>query len=227
MSSRHAGFLGAVARTGSRPTAPAVEEPLIVCDVLCRWVVDVATAALAKAELSDEDMLGTGCVLADRHGTAATAEYIVDTLDSHGLRWLDPRGFLYYSPHAVTGELCIRLGLGGPVFTLLGRQAQADALGYAALLVRTGRCDHALVVSVDWATEYALAALGDVAARPAEVVAVVLSADRGWARVGNWSQDADGGQELAGLAGWRQDSAEHEFVVSAGSARVELSHVTR
>ncbi|MBU7597083.1 hypothetical protein JGS22_005380 [Streptomyces sp. P38-E01] len=148
---------GLVVRSAPQPVPRLPERteelprtPLAVRDLLRPALLATAEAAVAEAGLSPEEVRNMGCVTASNGATAATGTYIAQVLAGPGPRWLTPECFLHYSPHTLTGELCIALGLDGCAVTLTGASAGVDALGYAALMVRTGRCRSVLVAAAHW-----------------------------------------------------------------------------
>ncbi|MCK1795260.1 hypothetical protein MTQ01_04400 [Streptomyces sp. XM4193] len=148
---------GLVVRSARQPVPRLPERteelprtPLAVRDLLRPALLATAEAAVAEAGLSPEEVRNMGCVTASNGATAATGSYIAQVLAGPGPRWLAPECFLHYSPHTLTGELCIALGLDGCAVTLTGASAGVDALGYAALMVRSGRCSSVLVAAAHW-----------------------------------------------------------------------------
>ncbi|MYW99760.1 beta-ketoacyl synthase N-terminal-like domain-containing protein [Streptomyces sp. PgraA7] len=133
-----------------RLTEELPRTPLAVRDLLRPALLATAETAVAEAGLSPDEVRNMGCVTASNGATAATGTYIAQVLAGPGPRWLAPECFLYYSPHALTGELSIALDLDGHAVTLTGAAAGVDALGYAALMVRSGRCRSVLVSAAHW-----------------------------------------------------------------------------
>ncbi|MGY5125807.1 hypothetical protein [Streptomyces nigrescens] len=185
-----AGIAGTAVRSAPHevpriPDDPAgfARMPLAVQDTLGPELTRAAEAALADAGLTRAEAASMGCVTASHHATAATAQYIAAVLDGAGPRWLAPQCFLHYSPHALTGRLCIDLGLDGTALTLTGPASGVDALGYAAMMVESDRCARVLVAAAHWPTP--------PPAEPARttrltVAAAVLTPDGDRARLTGW-----------------------------------------
>ncbi|MEW2070434.1 beta-ketoacyl synthase N-terminal-like domain-containing protein [Streptomyces sp. NPDC007346] len=133
-----------------RRTEELPRTPLAVRDLLRPALLATAETAVAEAGLSPDEVRTMGCVTASNGATAATGTYIAQVLAGPGPRWLAPECFLHYSPHTLTGELSIALDLDGHAVTLTGAAAGVDALGYAALMVRSGRCRSVLVAAAHW-----------------------------------------------------------------------------
>ncbi|GAA5609727.1 hypothetical protein Spla01_00857 [Streptomyces platensis] len=157
--------------------------PLAVQDTLGPELTRAAEAALADAGVTRAEAAPMGCVTASHHATAVTAQYIAAVLDGAGPRWLAPQCFLHYSPHALTGRLCIDLGLDGTALTLTGPASGVDALGYAAMMVESGRCSSVLVAAAHWPTP---PPAGPDRATRLTVAVAVVTPDGDRARLTGW-----------------------------------------
>lgn len=243
-----AGVAGAAVRSGPQEVlrVPAAagdipRVPLAVQDTLGPELVKVTEEALAAAGIDRSHATSMGCVVASHHATAATAQYIAAVLDGAGPRWLAPQCFLYYSPHSLTGRLCIDLGLDGTAITLTGVSSGVDALGYAAMMITSGRCPGVLVAAAHWPTP---APASEDRSTRLTVAATVLTADRGLARVSDWQpggghpavaaggdrgatsapgeQPPDVTAPLAELAAWYPHCSGDELTLAAGGSRVSV-----
>ncbi|MGW6773717.1 beta-ketoacyl synthase N-terminal-like domain-containing protein [Streptomyces sp. NPDC055037] len=208
--------------------------PLAVRDVLGPELLTTARQALDAAGITAEDARELGCVTASHGATAATAAYIAEVLDGPGPRWLAPECFLDYSPHSLTGRLCIELGLDGTAITLTGPAGGVDALGYAAGMIASGRCARVLVATANWPLPEVP---GDTAPTTLSTAAVVLRADGGWGNVTGWrpggghpavrprnDADDDGGTgaPFAALADWYARRPSNGIELYGDGSRVVL-----
>ncbi|MFE2941547.1 beta-ketoacyl synthase N-terminal-like domain-containing protein [Streptomyces sp. NPDC059255] len=208
--------------------------PLAVRDVLGPELLATARQALDAAGITSEDARELGCVTASHRATAATATYIAEVLDGPGPRWLAPECFLDYSPHSLTGRLCIELGLDGTAITLTGPAGGVDALGYAAGMIASGRCARVLVATAHWPLPEVP---GDTTPTTLSTAAVVLSADGGWGTITDWRPGGghpavrprnDAGDEggtgapFAALADWYARRPSNGIELYGGGSRVAL-----
>lgn len=234
-----AGILAAVVRSEKRLVPPLPDEPaelprmaLAVRDVLVPALLGTASAALAAAGIEADEARELGCVTASNQATAATAEYIAAVLDGPGPRWLIPECFLYYSPHSLTGRLCIDLGINGTTVTLTGASSGVDALGYAAGMVTAGRCDRALVAAAHWPGP---GRPDDGAPTVLRTAAAVLGTGSGTGRIGGWGpggrhaalstrppQDEDPCAPFAELARWCSGRADRDLALAGGGSRLRV-----
>ncbi|MFI6638929.1 hypothetical protein [Streptomyces sp. NPDC050504] len=164
-------------------TAQLPRMPLAVRDVLGPELLATARQALDGAGIGADDARALGCVTAAHRATSATAAYIAEVLDGPGPRWLAPECFLHYSPHSLTGLLCIELGLDGTAVTLTGPSGGVDALGYAASMIASGRLRRVLVTTAHWTPPADPRESGPV---PLRTAAVVLDGADGWGSVTDW-----------------------------------------
>ncbi len=157
----------------------------------------VAVDRVARADALTRLALEAVARLVDVHGSLAGAAIVVGqslaTIETNALfhakirdrgsRFAEPRRFPYTSPNAVAGECSLAFGLTGPSFAVgSGLHAGVEALAVAALLVRAGDAERAVVVAVD--------EIGDVARRLAPdatsgavATLVTASADGAVARI--------------------------------------------
>ncbi|KAA6213156.1 hypothetical protein CP973_28105 [Streptomyces albofaciens JCM 4342] len=217
-------------------TAELPRMPLAVRDVLGPELLATARRALAAAGIGADDARTLGCVTAAHRATAATAAYIAEVLDGPGPRWLAPECFLHYSPHSLTGLLCIELGLDGTAVTLTGPSGGVDALGYAAAMVSSGRLRRALVATAHWAPPACPGATGPL---PLRTAAVVLDGAGGWGSVTGWHpggshpavreagaasgrKGADTSEVFAALAEWHALRPADPLELRGGGSRLVL-----
>ncbi|MDX2917327.1 MULTISPECIES: hypothetical protein [Streptomyces] len=213
--------------------------PLAVRDLLRPALLATAEAAVAEAGLSPDEVRNMGCVTASDGATAATGTYIAQVLAGPGPRWLAPECFLHYSPHTLTGELCIALRLDGCAVTLTGAAAGVDALGYAALMVRSGRCRSVLVAAAYWPQP---ATVDDESVPLLTTAAAILGGGGtvgGWGGVTGWrpggghpavrrddTASSTGGRgtdvtaPFAALAGWRSSRPARAMELDCGGSRL-------
>jgi Beta-ketoacyl synthase, N-terminal domain len=232
---------GTALRSAPRQIPPMPEDiddlprmPLAVRDVLGPELLATARQALDAAGITAEEARELGCVTASHRATAATAAYIAEVLDGPGPRWLAPECFLDYSPHSLTGRLCIELGFDGTAITLTGPAGGVDALGCAAGMIASGRCARVLVATAHWPLPEVP---GDTTPTTLSTAAVVLRADGGWGAVTDWrpggghpavrpGNDAGGeggsGTPFATLADWYARRPSNGIELSGGGSRVAL-----
>ncbi|MFF8916967.1 hypothetical protein ACF08M_27535 [Streptomyces sp. NPDC015032] len=222
--------------------------PLAVRDLLRPALLTTAEAAVAEAGLSPDEVRNMGCVTASDGATAATGTYIAQVLAGPGPRWLAPECFLHYSPHTLTGELCIALHLDGCAVTLTGAAAGVDALGYAALMVRSGRCRSVLVAAAHWPQP---ATIDDESVPLLTTAAAILGSSgdsrgqvNGWGGVTGWrpggshpavrrddtagpagstgGRGTDVTAPFAALAGWRASHGARSMKLDCGGSRLTV-----
>ncbi|WP_225827702.1 beta-ketoacyl synthase N-terminal-like domain-containing protein [Streptomyces naphthomycinicus] len=153
-----------------RATPAAADRGLPVRD----RVLPVLRETVAEALAGLPDAPGeTAVVLASRHATWVTAEAVLTAVRGPGARWLDPRAFLHYTPHALVSALSIDRGLDGPSVTFSGASGGVDTFGHGADLLREGACARVLAVAVEWPT--ALSASAFPEAGEAGVLAVACA----------------------------------------------------
>lgn len=219
-----------------RDTAELPRMPLAVRDVLGPELLATARRALATAGIGADDARTLGCVTASHRATAATAAYIAEVLDGPGPRWLAPECFLHYSPHSLTGLLCIELGLDGTAVTLTGPSGGVDALGYAATMVSSGRLRRVLVATAHWAPPPGPDSTGPL---PLRTAAVLLDGADGWGSVTDWrpggthpalreareaphAEHADTSEAFAALADWHARRPADPVELHGGGSRLVL-----
>ncbi|KUN39791.1 hypothetical protein AQJ30_09010 [Streptomyces longwoodensis] len=157
-------------------------------------VLPVLRATVAEALAGLPDAPGeTAVVLASRHATWITAEAILTAVRGPGARWLDPRAFLHYTPHALVSALSIDRGLDGPSVTFSGVSGGVDAFGHGADLLRQSACARVLAVAVEWPTALSAAAYPDTGAVSLLTVAsAVLDPRPGGVQVTQWGPSPAG-----------------------------------
>lgn len=120
-------------------------------------------------------------VAATRYGTAHVAEVMHEQLREAGPKWLDPEQFLHYAPHAPVSAAALAAGIGGAGSTLVGPDAQFQAVAHAVRRVRAGRTAAVVVAAYEALTPFAAAALAGGPGAPSppdgQVTALVLSAE--------------------------------------------------
>lgn len=209
--------------------------PLAVRDVLGPQLLATAREALDAAGVTPEGARELGCVTASHRATDATSAYIAEVLAGPGPRWLAPECFLHYSPHSLTGRLCIELGLDGTAVTLTGPAGGVDALGYAAGMITSGRCARVLVATAHWP---APTEPGDATPTPLNTAAVVLGPDGEGGGVTDWrpggghpavragrdtpADDGDTSAPFAVLADWYARRSPDGIELRGGGSRVAL-----
>lgn len=157
--------------------APALTRELSAC----------FTAAVDEAvgQAGDRlDRLDTEFVTATWYGTSHVAEVMHEQLREGGPRWLSPEQFLYYSPHSVISAAALAVGLGGAGSTLLGPDAEYQALAHAIRRIRSGRAACVVVAGYEALTPFAAVARPDGPTLPddgmsptGQATALVLMAD--------------------------------------------------
>lgn len=217
-------------------TAELPRMPLAVRDVLGPELLATARQALATAGIGADDARTLGCVTASHRATAATAAYIAEVLDGPGPRWLAPECFLHYSPHSLTGLLCIELELDGTAVTLTGPSGGVDALGYAAAMVSSGQLRRVLVATAHWTPPAGPESTGPL---PLRTAAVVLDGADGWGSVSDWhpggghpavheardapdAERADTSEAFAALADWHALRPDAPVELHGGGSRLLL-----
>jgi 3-oxoacyl-(acyl-carrier-protein) synthase len=110
--------------------------------------------AWEKAQLDSSYGPQSGAVFGTFYATNSIQEYIISSL-MNGSSWLNAEAFLYYSPHSCPGSVVQMLGLHGDAITLVGPQAQEEALVHAWRLVHAGRHRIVLCSVFEWATPFA------------------------------------------------------------------------
>ena len=116
----------------------------------CLLAVAAAEAMLTRAGLDREAIAGPGTALvfvtAAGYG-ASNAEFIEGAGALH---------FPYTAPSAISAEVAIEYGLGGPYVILIGGPATTvDGLWQASLLLARRRCERAVVLAVETYAECA------------------------------------------------------------------------
>lgn len=159
--------------------------------------IGVAVDRIARADALVRLALEAVARLVDAHGSLAGAAIVVGqslaTIETNalfhakirdrGARLAEPRRFPYTSPNAVAGECSLAFGLTGPSFAVgSGLHAGVEALAVAALLVRAGDAERAVVVSVDEIGEVARRLAPD-AVSGAVAALVTASSDGAIARI--------------------------------------------
>lgn len=159
-------------------------------DRASRLALYAAQQALGDAGLLDEagslrvPGTRTAVVVSSNLGTLQTVCDFTDTIARETVTGLSPLGLPQTSSNVVAGWIAIRHGLRGPNLTVCnGATSGLDAMHWAHTLIRAGRCERAVVVGVEPASEHA----GKLLGRPAHDVtgAVVvetadLAAARSW-----------------------------------------------
>lgn len=93
-------------------------------------------------------------VAATHYGTTHVAEVMHEQLRTAGPKWLDPEQFLSYSPHSLVSAAALALGLGGAGATLLGPDAEFQALAHALRRLRSGRAADVVVAAYEAPTAF-------------------------------------------------------------------------
>lgn len=143
---------------GAEPVDPASligKKGLRFKDGATRIGLHLAYAALTDAGLlSGTELQGTGSrigvVVSSNLGNADTVCKAVETIAKETTSGLSPMDTPNASSNIIASETAIRFGLGGPNLTVCnGAASGLDALRWAALLLRSHRADHVLVVGVE------------------------------------------------------------------------------
>ncbi|MFK4100739.1 hypothetical protein ACI2L1_11815 [Streptomyces sp. NPDC019531] len=100
-------------------------------------------------------------ITATWYGTCHVGELMHEQLREAGPRWLDPEQFLYYSPHSLLSAAALALGVGGAGSTLLGPDAELQALAHAVRRIRSGRVASVVVAEYEALTPFAAFARSD------------------------------------------------------------------
>ncbi|MFE3248347.1 beta-ketoacyl synthase N-terminal-like domain-containing protein [Streptomyces sp. NPDC059209] len=149
-------------------------------DRASRLALYAAEQALGDAGLLDEKghFQGatahvTAVVASSNLGSLQTVCEFTDTIARDSVTGLSPLGLPQTSSNVVAGWVAIRYGLRGPNLTVCnGATSGLDALHWARNLIGAGRCQRAVVLGVEPATEHADKLLGGTA--PDVACAVVL-----------------------------------------------------
>ncbi|MFI6641760.1 beta-ketoacyl synthase N-terminal-like domain-containing protein [Streptomyces sp. NPDC050504] len=124
-------------------------------DRATRVGLHLAYAALHDAGLLDGTELKAegariGVVVSSNLGNADTVCKAVETIAKETTSGLSPMDTPNASSNIIASETAIRFGLGGPNLTVCnGATSGLDALRWAALLLRSHRADHVLVIGVE------------------------------------------------------------------------------
>ncbi|MFD8958119.1 hypothetical protein ACFV0W_14465, partial [Streptomyces anulatus] len=111
--------------------------PALVRDLSTRFTATVAEAIERAGGVPGRTE--TEFVTATWYGTSHVAEVMHEQLREAGPKWLDPEQFLHYSPHAMVSAAALDLGLGGASATLVGPDAEFQAVAHAVRRIRSGR----------------------------------------------------------------------------------------
>ncbi|MEU1516206.1 hypothetical protein ABZ490_29400 [Streptomyces sp. NPDC005811] len=131
---------------------------------LTRELSGAFTAAIARAVEHAgglEDPAETEIAAATWYGTSHVAEVMHEQLREAGPKWLDPEQFLFYSPHSLVSAAALALGLGGAGSTLMGPDAELQALTHAMRRIRTGRAAEVIVAEYEALTPFAAVTCAD------------------------------------------------------------------
>lgn len=164
----------------------------------------------AQEGLRDAGLLGDGApalpggatavVVSSNLGNLDTVCEVADGIKEHGVAGISPMGLPNASSNVVASSVAIRHGLRGPnVMVCNGPASGLDAVHWAAVLIRAGRADRALVIGVETHNRYVEGLLG----RPAGELldgAAALVLERSSAAA------ARGAGALAALGGYAREA---------------------
>lgn len=158
------------------------KEGWAAAPALTRELTERFTATVAEAvSMSGQLPANLEFVVATRYGTAHVAEVMHTQLREAGPKWLNPEQFLYYAPHALLSAAALTLGIGGAGSTLLGPDAEFQAVAHAVRRIRSGRAGAVVVAEYEALTPFAAAALtghtGHGAPPKGQVTALMLSGE--------------------------------------------------
>jgi hypothetical protein len=158
------------------------KEGWAAAPALTRELTECFAATVGEAvSMSGQPPAELEFVVATRYGTAHVAEVMHAQLREAGPKWLDPEQFLYYAPHALLSATALTLGIGGAGSTLLGPDAEFQAVAHAVRRIRTGRAEAVVVAAYEALTPFAAAALtghtGEGAPPNGQVTALVLGGE--------------------------------------------------
>ncbi|MEV5851032.1 beta-ketoacyl synthase N-terminal-like domain-containing protein [Streptomyces anulatus] len=185
--------------------------PALVRDLSTRFTATVAEAIERAGGVPGRTE--TEFVAATWYGTSHVAEVMHEQLREAGPKWLDPEQFLHYSPHAMVSAAALDLGLGGASVTLVGPDAEFQAVAHAVRRIRSGRAATVVVAEYEALTPFAAAPCpdgpGTAAGAPPKgrATALVLTAGGGRGlsltvhRSGDGDGDGDGADASAGRGG--------------------------
>jgi len=153
-----------------------------------RELSDCFTATVGKAVAQADGHLvcmDTEFVAATWYGTSHVGELMHEQLRDAGPKWLNPEQFLYYSPHSLLSAAALALGIGGAGSTLVGPDAELEALAHAVRRIRSGRATSVVVAEYEALTPFAAVAHPDGPGLPDDgtlptghATALVLAADK-------------------------------------------------
>lgn len=133
--------------------------PALVRDLSTRFTATVAEAIERAGGVPGRTE--TEFVAATWYGTSHVAEVMHEQLREAGPKWLDPEQFLHYSPHAMVSAAALDLGLGGASATLVGPDAEFQAVAHAVRRIRSGRAATVVVAEYEALTPFAAAPCPD------------------------------------------------------------------
>ena len=140
-------------------SAPALTRELSAC-----FTATVGEALKQAGGVPDR--VNTEFVAATWYGTSHVAEVMHEQLREAGPKWIDPEQFLYYSPHSMVSAAALAFGLGGASSTLMGPDAEFQALAHAVRRIRCGYADTVIVAEYEALTPFAATACPDGAGPP-------------------------------------------------------------
>ncbi|NUS42923.1 MAG: 3-oxoacyl-ACP synthase [Mycobacteriaceae bacterium] len=112
-----------------------------------RALADAATPSAGR--MTADDAI-TATVVSSNYGNLDSVCDIAERITQHSSAALSPLSLPHVSSNAIAGWIAIRHDLRGPNITLCsGRTSGLDALHWAAILIRAGRADAAVVVGVE------------------------------------------------------------------------------
>ena len=128
-------------------------------DFLSRMAVVAARAALKNAGLDDKNMPKdkAGVILATAHGPTSSKKKFIEEVYRYGIDLASAFIFPNTVMNMPAGMISIELGIRGVNFTLVTTgNAFAEAVGYAELLVKTGKVELVLAGSVNESNDLTL-----------------------------------------------------------------------
>lgn len=140
-------------RERGRGRAGWEHAPALTKELSGLFTATIARAVTHAGGLADPT--GTEIVAATWYGTSHVAELMHEQLREAGPKWLDPEQFLFYSPHSPVSAAALALGLGGAGSTLMGPDAELQALTHAMRRIRTGRAAEVIVAEYEALTPFA------------------------------------------------------------------------
>ncbi|MBQ0983218.1 hypothetical protein KBZ10_01410 [Streptomyces sp. F63] len=140
-------------RERSRGRAGWEHAPALTRELSGLFTATIARAVERAGGLADP--AETEIAAATWYGTSHVAEMMHEQLREAGPKWLDPEQFLFYSPHSLVSGAALALGIGGAGSTLMGPDAEFQALTHAMRRIRTGRTAEVIVAEYEALTPFA------------------------------------------------------------------------